>query len=139
MSGPVICGVDDSGSAVAAVDVARELATYHGLPLLFVHALDPSGGDEDADAAAGLLREVASAREPASWAIVVGHPADRLVAVATERRASFVVVGCHGPRSSLLGSISADVSRRAACPVVVVPPAAARVPAGAGAREGAPS
>jgi hypothetical protein len=35
-----------------------------------------------------------------------------------------IVVGSHGPRSSLLGSISADVSRRAPCPVVVVPPGA---------------
>jgi hypothetical protein len=44
--------------------------------------------------------------------------------VATERGASFLVVGNHGPRSSLLGSISADVSRRAPCPVIVVPPTA---------------
>jgi hypothetical protein len=35
-----------------------------------------------------------------------------------------IVVGSTGPRSSLLGSISADVSRRAPCPVVVVPPGA---------------
>ena len=35
-----------------------------------------------------------------------------------------IVVGSHGPRSSLLGSVSADVSRRAPCPVVVVPPGA---------------
>jgi hypothetical protein len=34
------------------------------------------------------------------------------------------VVGSRGPRSSLLGSISADISRRAPCPVVVVPPGA---------------
>jgi hypothetical protein len=32
-----------------------------------------------------------------------------------------IVVGSTGPRSSLLGSISAEVSRRAPCPVVVVP------------------
>jgi Universal stress protein family len=35
-----------------------------------------------------------------------------------------IVVGSTGPRSSLLGSISAEVSRRAPCPVVVVPPGA---------------
>jgi hypothetical protein len=46
------------------------------------------------------------------------------VAVAEEEAASLVVVGSTGPRSSLLGSISADVSRRAPCPVVVVPPGA---------------
>ena len=58
----------------------------------------------------------------AGWAVEVGHPADRLAAVAKRREAAMIVVGSTGPRSSLLGSISADVSRRAPCPVVVVPP-----------------
>jgi hypothetical protein len=35
-----------------------------------------------------------------------------------------IVLGSTGPRSSLLGSVSAEVSRRAPCPVVVVPPGA---------------
>jgi len=46
------------------------------------------------------------------------------VAVAEKEAASLIVVGSTGPRSSLLGSISADVSRRAPCPVVVVAPGA---------------
>src|SRR5207244_5306490 len=58
----------------------------------------------------------------AAWLVDAGHPADRLVAVAADRDASLIVVGSRGPRSSLLGSISAEVSRRAPCPVVVVPP-----------------
>jgi hypothetical protein len=40
------------------------------------------------------------------------------------RNAALIVVGSAGPRSSLLGSVSADVSRRAPCPVVVVAPGA---------------
>jgi nucleotide-binding universal stress UspA family protein len=130
MCGPVICGVDDSGSAFGAVQVARDVAARYGLPLLFVHVLDPGSDPDEADAAAGLLRDVtASTRTEASWTILGGHPADRLVALAEERDASFAVVGCHGPRSSLLGSISADVSRRAPCAVVVVPPTATPPPA----------
>jgi nucleotide-binding universal stress UspA family protein len=54
------------------------------------------------------------------------HPADGLVRAATDAQAALLVVGSTGPRSSLLGSVSADVSRRAPCPVVVVPPAAGR-------------
>ena len=54
----------------------------------------------------------------------VGHPADALVSAAEKTQAAMIVVGSTGPRSSLLGSISADVSRRAPCPVVVVPPGA---------------
>jgi nucleotide-binding universal stress UspA family protein len=61
----------------------------------------------------------------ARWLVEVGHPADRLVAAAAAADASMIVVGSHGPRSSLLGSISAEISRRAPCPVVVVPPGTA--------------
>jgi hypothetical protein len=62
----------------------------------------------------------------ALWLVDVGHPADRLVAAAVDEQASLIVVGSNGPPSSLPGSISADVSRRAPCPVVVVPPGADR-------------
>src|SRR4051812_44646939 len=58
----------------------------------------------------------------AGWAVEPGHPADRLAAVAKRREAAMIVVGSTGPRSSLLGSISADVSRRAPGPVAVAPP-----------------
>ena len=120
MTGPVICGIDDSSETVGAANVARELARHYELPLLYVHVLDKHGSS---DAAEQLFRDVA-AQAPAELAIESGHPADSLVALAHERQASFLVVGNHGPRSSLLGSISADVSRRACCPVVVVPPSA---------------
>jgi len=123
VKGPVICGIDDSNVSAGAVEVARELAHRYELPLLYAHVL---GRDGDGDAAERRVRDVASL-EHAELAIENGHPADRLVALAHERGASFLVVGNHGPRSSLLGSISADVSRRASCPVVVVPPAAAAV------------
>ena len=119
MKGSVICGVDASSVAVGATEVARELAQRYQLPLLYAHVLQREGDDT----AEELVHDVA-APENAEVAIESGHPADRLVALAHERQASFLVVGNHGPRSSLLGSISADVSRRACCPVVVVPPAA---------------
>jgi nucleotide-binding universal stress UspA family protein len=131
VAGPVICGVEgpqDEGVA----RVARGLAERYALPLLLVHVSEAAGGDEDA---ARVLREL-SGPGRAELAIVSGHPADRLVAIAAERGASFVVLGNHGPRSSLLGSISADVSRRASCPVIVVPPTADSP--GRGAAERAP-
>lgn len=119
VNGPVICGIEDSnGRAVAGV--ARELAERYGLPLVYVHVLGDAG---DEHAAARLLCETAAPGH-GELALESGHPADRLVALAGERAASFLVVGNRGPRSSLLGSVSAEVSRRAPCPVVVVPPAA---------------
>ena len=53
---------------------------------------------------------------------------DRLVAAAAEEKASFIVVSSNGPYSSLLTSISAETSRRAPCPVIVVPPDADELP-----------
>jgi nucleotide-binding universal stress UspA family protein len=120
MKGPVICGVDDSGVSVGAIEVARELAQRYELPLVYAHVRD---GAPDGGSAERLVHETAAPPE-AEVAIEHGHPADRLVALAHDRRASFLVVGNHGPRSSLLGSVSADIARRASCPVVVVPPTA---------------
>jgi nucleotide-binding universal stress UspA family protein len=124
---PVICGVDgwDSKSGSArAVHVARQLAARFERPLLFVTVVHTKDNEEKVDGATALLKHAAETSNgiEAAWAVEAGHPADQLVALARERDASLVVVGSHGPRSSLLGSISADVSRRAPCPVVVVPP-----------------
>src|SRR5699024_1366551 len=57
----------------------------------------------------------------ALWLVDVGHPVDRLIAAAADEDASFIVIGAQEPRSSLLGSITSEISRRAPCPVVVVP------------------
>jgi nucleotide-binding universal stress UspA family protein len=124
---PVICGVDgwDSKSGSArAVHVARDLARRFGRPILFVSVVGDASARPEREAASAVLRHAAetSSGMDASWTVETGHPADRLVALASDREASFVVVGNHGPRSSLLGSISADIARRARCPVVVVPP-----------------
>lgn len=128
MVGSIICGVDDSASALGAARVARELSDKLGLRLVFVRVVDEGLADESMDAIAGRLeRLTADLGDDAGgerWVVEVGHPADRLVAAAADTDASMIVVGSHGPRSSLLGSISADVSRRATCPVVVVPPGA---------------
>lgn len=113
MRRPVICGVDDSATSDGAIDVARDLARRYELPLVFAHVVDRT--DNGADSRVPRDVEVA---------VVSGHPADRLVELAHERRAAFLVVGNHGARSSLLGSVSADVARRAPCPVIVVPPTA---------------
>jgi nucleotide-binding universal stress UspA family protein len=128
MTGSIVCGVDESESAKGAARVARELSAKLGLRLVFVRVVEDSTADEKIAAIASRLHRLAdSATEVdcgAHWLVDIGHPADRLVAVAEEENAVLMVVGSTGPRSSLLGSVSADVSRRAPCPVVVVAPGA---------------
>jgi nucleotide-binding universal stress UspA family protein len=128
MTGSIICGVDDSASAKGAARIARGLSARLGLRLVFVHVAEDGSSDEKISAIATRLHRLAESATDvdcgAHWLVDVGHPADRLVATAEEENAALIVVGSTGPRSSLLGSISADVSRRAPCPVVVVAPAA---------------
>jgi nucleotide-binding universal stress UspA family protein len=128
MTGSIVCGVDDSESAKGAARVARGLSAQLGSRLVFVRVLDDGSSEGEISAVAARLHHLAeSATEVdcgAHWLVEVGHPADRLLAVAEKEAASLIVVGSTGPRSSLLGSISAEVSRRAACPVVVVAPGA---------------
>jgi nucleotide-binding universal stress UspA family protein len=128
MVGSIICGVDGSASAQGAARIARGLSGRLGLRLVFVRVVDEGSSREKVDAIAGRLERLTSAARDGDsstqWLVEVGHPADRLVAAAADANASMIVVGSHGPRSSLLGSVSAEVSRRAPCPVVVVPPGA---------------
>ena len=130
MTSSIICGVDDSESAKGAARVARELGARLRLRLVFVRVLENGAGDDEVETVAARLHELADGASDldcgAQWLVDVGHPADRLVAAAEEENAAMIVVGSTGPRSSLLGSISADVSRRAPCPVVVVAPGADR-------------
>jgi nucleotide-binding universal stress UspA family protein len=128
MAGSIICGVDDSESAKSAARVARALAGELGLGLVFVRVVEPDAPDAKVSAVTERLERLSADATDvdcgAAWLVEAGHPADRLVAAAKKEEAALVVVGSTGPRSSLLGSISADVSRRAPCPVVVVPPGA---------------
>jgi nucleotide-binding universal stress UspA family protein len=127
MSGPIICGVDDSESAKEAARIARDVSALLGRRLVFVRVLE-RGSPERMNTVAARLQDLTENADGfdggADWVVEVGHPADRLVAVAKREEASLIVVGSTGPRSSLLGSVSADVSRRAPCPVVIVPPSA---------------
>ena len=128
MTGSIIWGVDDSESAKGAARVARKLSAQLRRPLVFVRVVEDGSSDEKISAIAArlhdLVESVTDVDSGAHWRVDVGHPADALVAAAEEEQASVIVVGSTGPHSSLLGSISADVSRRAPCPVVVVPPGA---------------
>jgi nucleotide-binding universal stress UspA family protein len=126
MSGSIICGVDGSRPAKGAARVARALASELGLRLVFVRVVDPDAPDAHGSAIAERLERLRAGASDvdcgAAWVVEVGDPADRLVAAANDAGAAMIVVGSGGPRSSLLAGISADLTRRAPCPVVVVPP-----------------
>lgn len=138
MVGPIICGVDDSESAKGAARVARGLSNKLGLRLVFLSVVEDGASEPTIGAIAERIERMSGGATEADcgagWLVEIGDPADRLVAAAAAEKASLIVVGSTGPRSSLLGSISAEVSRRAPCPVVVVPPGSADLSSANGRR-----
>jgi nucleotide-binding universal stress UspA family protein len=125
VGGSIICGIDGSESAKRATRVARGLCSKLGLRLVFVHVAQTGSSDEETGAIADRLHQLAESCTEvdcgALWLVDLGDPADRLIAAAADEKASLIVVGAPEPRSSLLGSVSAEITRRAPCPVVVVP------------------
>ena len=125
MAGSIICGIDGSESAKRATRVARGLCSKLGVRLVFVHVAQAGSSDEKTGAIADRLHQLAESCTEvdcgALWLVDVGDPVDRLIAAAADEKASLIVVGAPESRSSLLGSVSAEITRRAPCPVVVVP------------------
>ena len=128
MARSIICGMDGSESARRAARVARRLCSALELRLVFVHVVEPGSPDEKVRRVAKRLHHLAEGCTEldcgAAWVVESGHPVDRLVAASEGDDVSYMVLGSRGPRAPLLGNVAAEVSRRASCPVVVVPPGA---------------
>src|SRR5690242_17371415 len=141
---PIVVGVDQAGSAEAAVDWATAEAATRGCPLRIVHAfrpplpadgygvVAPSDPVSWAQTAGRLVLQeaVASARSVApdidvSTGLIPGTATRALRSEA--RNAQLLVVGSRG-RSGLAALLSRSVGRhvirRSPCPVIVIPPAA---------------
>lgn len=120
--GSIVVGVDGSEHAARAVAWAAAQASLERRPLALVHCARSASG-------AGLLADaVRQASLAAADLDVVAvqatdDPRDTLIDLSTD--AHLLVLGSRGRgavRSSVLGSVSASVSRGAACPVVVCRP-----------------
>jgi nucleotide-binding universal stress UspA family protein len=140
--GCIIVGADGSAEAGRAVQWAAEQASVERRPLVVVTAVQsmvpmaaPLGGV--ATGAADVLIESGTAIAAEAAALAQRHrpgiTVETLVAVGEAREvlvetsagAQLLVLGSRGRgtiRSKLLGSVSASVSKRAQCPVVVCRP-----------------
>ena len=139
----VLCPVDFSPISQHAVDHASAMASWYkaGLTLLYVFADQPTMGrprlvleDTDSERLTVALRKMA-ARVPAEVALdfrvrAARQVHDEILAQLAATRADLLVLGTHG-RSGFeplfLGSVTEKVIRKAACPMLVVPPHAGRV------------
>jgi nucleotide-binding universal stress UspA family protein len=142
MAKSVVCGIDGSQESIAAAEAGVRLAAALEAIPIFVNAVDEStasplgqsvGAERTAkralDAADRVLARVAfDGAEAAERRVVSGSAADALVTVADETGALAVCVGSRGRgplHAALLGSTSRAAVRESACPVLVVPRAAA--------------
>ncbi|MCX4755746.1 universal stress protein [Kitasatospora purpeofusca] len=132
MNGPVVVGFDGSPESLAATDWAAREAQRRGLPLELLQAwpwpkTDVLGTDE----AISWSRQRLAAREAELRAALTGTdvtsahvPKDPVEALeAAGRSATLLVLGSRGlgiVRGFLVGSVSHQLLRRAACPVVLV-------------------
>jgi nucleotide-binding universal stress UspA family protein len=138
----IVVGTDGSPTAAVAVSEAVELAKSLGARLHVVSAYQPLSGvrvaGADADPArAGAVSptvQVDAVLERAAGAAHAagvdadcyarkGYPAEAILDVAEEQRASLIVVGSkgmQGTRRFLLGSVPDKVSHHAFCSVMIV-------------------
>jgi nucleotide-binding universal stress UspA family protein len=134
----ILLAVDQSGSSRAASDeairrAAREQAALIVLTVLEPHNLHLPGGqrrriDQERDrltaGALAIVHRAHAAGVRATYLIWEGDPAEAILEASRSEGVDVIVLGSR-PRTSLrrliLGSVSSEVSKRAACDVVVVP------------------
>jgi nucleotide-binding universal stress UspA family protein len=150
MSASIVCGVDGSTDAQAALQVAAGLAKRLELRLVVAHVAEPDyipyaaaapfGGmagryavleaaESQEESAERLLEKVVAAAGlgDAEQRPCVGVPAERLADLADEEEAELIVVGSRGRgafKAAFLGSVSTALVGFARCPVLIVPPGA---------------
>jgi nucleotide-binding universal stress UspA family protein len=142
---PIVCPVDDSVGARAALRVASELAELLEARLVLLHVAPPTeapgvsaapaGQDrlreaEVADARALLesIAKEAGLRDPFELRTATGSAPEQTVSISREVDAALIVLGSRGRgdlTSAVLGSVSHKIASNAPCPVVIVPPGAA--------------
>jgi nucleotide-binding universal stress UspA family protein len=146
---PIVAAIDFSELGDRAVLEALRLSREHAHAELHVIAVGTEDGDavrlpgstlrvlppeeandETREHVGDLVqRYVATSGAPSVEKIAVyvttGHPAERIVALATSLNADTIVLGTHGRtglKRIVLGSVAEEVVRRAPCTVVVIRP-----------------
>jgi len=121
----IICGIDGSPSARAALRVAARLADELGARLVAVHVLDRLADVGPAPvwlAANALYEEAPDTRAEARGE--VGDVAERLAAVAAEEDAGMIVLGARSrgrSRGLLRARCAAELGELTSVPVLVAP------------------
>lgn len=136
---PVVVGLDGSEAAQRALAWAAELAQRLGVEIVGVHAFEPlrALGEIEPPVDFAELRRAHQERLEQVWlapateagvtcrgVVVDDDPVHALCWVATEERASHIVIstrGHGGLHGVVFGSVAHKLPRMAPCPVTIVP------------------
>ncbi len=134
----MLLAVDLTSASKGAIEEAIRMAAADGAALLVFSVVEQSnlhlpGGrlrrvDQERDRLEAGVREIVTraraAGLAATYLIWEGDPAESILEASAAEGADVIVLGSRRRtdiRRLLLGSVSSEVSRRAACEVVVVP------------------
>jgi nucleotide-binding universal stress UspA family protein len=144
----ILCPIDFSEASRHALDHALAIAQWYDATLIGIHVFNPTyapvggidlpedGGTMFASPATSrrlqlqLTDAFAAARAagvPVETVIEEGGPAGQILSGVARHRADLIVIGTHGVTGFerlILGSVTEKVARKAACPVLTVPPRA---------------
>ncbi len=119
-----LVGTDFSADADAALHIVSGLAATLGGSVRLVHALEAASGRDRAER--GLqrhIRELERLGVEAEGRCLEGRPVDVMLSEAAEWEVDVIAAGTQGKRGLqrlLLGSVAAELLKRAACPVLTV-------------------
>jgi len=118
--GPIVCALDESDGARAALAKAADVAERLGRRLLVVTV---EADDAPSSAAAEGRVDGAAIGTSTQRMLLRGEPAAAIVEAAEGHAADMIVIGSRGRgavAASMLGSVSSSVAGQSACPVMVV-------------------
>lgn len=131
----ILCPIDFSKYNQVANDYASALAQSTGASITYLHTYlpDPVYGDAslfDAEEHENRFRQkLEDEFQPtcdgveATYAVVFGTPADRILRFAEENEIDMIVIGTHGRtglKRLIMGSVAESIVRRATCPVLAI-------------------
>jgi nucleotide-binding universal stress UspA family protein len=130
----ILCPSDLSDASAHAVEQAAVIAAYYKARICALHALSPLTSSIETTAIDECRRRMRAFFDPATKAgiavdieVELGVPITRILEWSASLPADLIVMGTHGTggfEHFILGSVTEKVLRKAACPVLTVPPRA---------------
>jgi len=140
----ILCPIDFSAAAPHVVDQAAAIAGWYKARILALHVYSPlvipvptlpapvdrvpqTEIERTLESTRQCFRPAVAAGIGVDVAVDIGHPATEILDRAAKLPADLIVMGTHGAggfEHLVLGSVAEKVIRKAACPVLTVPPRA---------------